>query len=214
MKEGLPEFERRPQEGSIEIICGCMFSGKSHELIRRVRREPFAGKKVQVFKPSVDNRRGGDSVNTYNKESYPAIGVSSSLDIPSLVKKDTSIVAIDEAQFFDQDLPEVCCYLANQGKRVIVAGLDSNFRGEPFGPMAELIIEADRVDKLVAYCTKCGGPASRTQRMRIIDGERVPADYYDPVVLVGEEEYEPRCRHCHEVPNKPEKSFERDNQEE
>lgn len=202
-REKSPEFEALQKEGSIEIICGCMFSGKSTELIRRIRRAPHAGHKVQVFKPSIDTRRGEGEINTRDKEAYPAISVDGSSEIFELVDSDTTIVAVDEGNFFDKELPIVCRKLADIGKRVIVAGLDTNFRGEAFGPMGELLTEADKIDKLHAYCGKCGAEATKTQRMKIIDGEKVPANYDDPTIIVGEEEYEARCRHHHEVPGRP-----------
>lgn len=197
-----PEFEASPQEGSIEVICGCMFSGKSTEFIRRIRRAPHAGHKVQAFKPKIDVRRG-DDINTQDGESYPATTVESSIEILELVHDNTSIVAVDEGNFFDNDLPVVCRKLADSGKRVIVAGLDTNFRGEAFGPMGQLLPEADKVDKLHAFCSKCGGEATKTQRMQIIDGKRVPSNYDDETIMVGEKEYEARCRHHHEVPGRP-----------
>lgn len=204
MVERKPEVEKSPKRGSIEVITGCMFSGKSDELIRRIKRAPHAGHKVQAFTPSVDDRREKDTLNTADGIGYPAVSVDSSRDIIPLVDNSTTIIAIDEAQFFDMDLNDVSKELASDGIRVIVAGLDSDFRGEPFGPMAELVIEADRIDKLHAFCAECGEPASKTQRIKIINGERIPADYNDPIVEVGaEESYEARCRGHHEVPGKP-----------
>jgi thymidine kinase len=188
------------QEGWIEIICGSMFSGKSEELIRRVRRVSFGKLHVQVFKPELDNRYSEEEVVSHNGTKVLATPVAKSLEILDLVKNDTQVVAIDEVQFFDEDILAVVNQLANSGIRVICAGLDQDFRGEPFGPIQRLMALAEEVTKLQAVCPCCGSPASRTQRL--IDGK--PASYTDPVILVGaSESYEPRCRHCHEVPNKP-----------
>lgn len=198
MIERLPEWilERGPRLGSVEVICGCMFSGKTDELIRRVRRAPFARKNVLVFKPSVDTRRDLGTVNTYDNAKHPAVSVSSSKEILERIQEDTDWVAVDEAQFFDADLPLVCNFLASAGLRVIVAGLDSDFRGEPFGSMDFLMRFADKVDKQTAHCAICGATATRTQR--IVNGR--PANFDDPVVVVGaEESYQARCRLHHEV---------------
>jgi len=194
----LPEWivEREPKSGSVEVICGCMFSGKTDELIRRVRRAPFAKKNVLVFKPVIDNRRDPNTVNTYNDAKHPAISVSSSGDILKNIREDTDWVAIDEAQFFDDNLPDVCNILANVGVRVIVVGLDTDFRGESFGSMDSIMRSADKVDKQTAHCAICGETATRTQR--IVNG--VPANFDDPVVVIGaEESYQARCRLHHEV---------------
>lgn len=202
-----PELRERGMEVGIEVICGPMFSGKSNELIRRIRRLPYKGLNVMAFTPKIDNRRGGDSVNSEDGLSFPAVSVASSREILSLVDEDIDVVAIDEGNFFDEELPDVCRILASKGKQVIVAGLDKNFRGEPFGPMGELKLEADHVDTLHAFCTVCKRPASRTQRIIIIDGVRMPANYDDPIILVGAQEaYEARCRTHHEVPGKPTKT--------
>ncbi len=188
------------QEGWIEVICGSMFSGKSEELIRRVRRVSFGKLRVQVFKPELDNRYSEEEVVSHNGTKVLATPVANSLDILDIVKEDTQVVAIDEVQFFDEDILAVVDKLACSGVRVICAGLDQDFRGEPFGPIQRLMALAEEVTKLQAVCPCCGSPASRTQRL--IDGK--PASYTDPVILVGaSESYEPRCRHCHEVPNKP-----------
>ncbi|MFC0471693.1 thymidine kinase [Halalkalibacter kiskunsagensis] len=188
------------QEGWIEVICGSMFSGKSEELIRRVRRVSFGKLRVQVFKPELDNRYSEEEVVSHNGTKVLAMPVATSLDILENIKEDTQVVAIDEVQFFDEDILAVVDQLACNGVRVICAGLDQDFRGEPFGPIQRLMALAEEVTKLQAVCPCCGSPASRTQRL--IDGN--PASYHDPVILVGaSESYEPRCRHCHEVPNKP-----------
>lgn len=186
--------------GWIELICGSMFSGKTEELIRRVRRSQIARQKVQVFKPQIDDRYSTGQVASHNGALYTAVPVASSADIEPLVKPDTTVVAIDEAQFFDPGVVDLCKRLAGRGVRVIIAGLDTDFRAEPFGPMPVLMAEAEMVDKLQAICVVCGAPASRTQRL--IDGQ--PANYNDPIIMVGaQENYEARCRHCHEVPGAP-----------
>ncbi|MBO9345254.1 MAG: thymidine kinase [Chloroflexi bacterium] len=186
--------------GSIEVICGCMFSGKTEELIRRVRRALIAKQKVQVFKPVIDDRYAHDQVRSHNGLGIEATPVACARDILRLTEPDTAVVAIDEAQFFDHDLPRVVNQLADAGKRVICAGLDLDFRGEPFGPMPTLLAIAERVDKLTAVCVISGEPATRTQR--IINGQ--PASYDDPIILVGAAEtYEARARRYHVVPGKP-----------
>lgn len=188
------------RDGSIEVVCGCMFSGKTEELIRRVRRAVIARQKVQVFKPQIDNRYASDQVKSHNGLGFEAIPVACSRQILDLTAPDTTVVAIDEAQFFDQEVPHVASKLADSGKRVICAGLDLDFRGEPFGPMPMLLAIAERVDKLTAICVVSGEPATRTQR--IING--MPASYHDPIILVGAtESYEARSRKHHEVPDKP-----------
>jgi thymidine kinase len=192
------------EEGWIEIVCGSMFSGKTEELLRRIRRAEIARKKVLVVKPQIDNRYGEQRVAAHgNLGATDAIAVASPLEIYELAQQDAEVVAIDEVQFFDWTVAEVCGALANEGKRVIAAGLDQDFRGEPFGPMPLLMALAEQVDKLQAICVVCGFAASRTQRL--IDGR--PARYDDPIILVGgSESYEARCRRCHEVPGKPEPS--------
>lgn len=190
----MPDFQ--PRNGWIEVICGSMFCGKTEELLRRVRRAAIARQRVQVFKPAIDTRYGLGRVASHNGLAWESQPVESSADILHNLKSNTDVVAIDEAQFFDDGITEVCNTLANRGLRVIVAGLDLDFRGEPFGPMPRLICQAERVDKLHAICVVCGAPASRTQRL--IDGQ--PARYDDPVIVIGAAEtYEARCRHCHVV---------------
>ena len=187
----------RYEGGWIEVICGSMFSGKSEELIRRVRRADIARQQVQVFKPALDDRYAGNKVSSHTGLQWDAVVVNSAKDVLDRVKNGTDVVAIDEAQFFDWTISDVCEQLAHQGIRVIVAGLDMDFRGEPFGPMPVLMAQAEMVDKLQAICTVCGSSASRTQRL--IDSQ--PANYDDPVILVGANEvYQARCRRCHEVP--------------
>lgn len=185
--------------GWIEVICGSMFSGKTEELIRRVRRARIAKQKVQVFKPAVDRRYHAEQVASHNGLQWEAIPVGSARDILGRLEPDATVVAVDEAQFFDWEISRVCSELAGRGLRVILAGLDMDFRGEPFGPMPLLMAEAEEVYKLQAICVVCGAPASRTQRL--IDGR--PAAFDDPIILVGgSESYEARCRQCHEVPRK------------
>ncbi|MEC5424450.1 thymidine kinase [Virgibacillus sp. C22-A2] len=188
------------QSGWVEVICGSMFSGKSEELIRRVRRATYGNLSVRVFKPAIDNRYDKESVVSHNGSSTIARPVASSNEILEHIEKNIDIIGIDEVQFFDGNIVDVADDLANQGIRVIAAGLDTDFRGEPFGPVPELMALSESVTKLNAICPVCGSPASRTQRL--INGK--PASYDDPIILVGaSESYEPRCRHHHEVPNKP-----------
>jgi thymidine kinase len=183
--------------GLIEVVCGSMFSGKTDELIRRLRRAVIARKKVQVFKPAIDIRYAAEKVTSHAGADFDAIPVAKSWDLLQSVEADTSVVGIDEAQFFDEGIVDVTRQLADRDLRVIVAGLDTDFRGEPFGPMPVLMAKAERVDKLQAICMVCGEPASRTQRL--VNGK--PARYDDPVVIVGASEmYEARCRQHHEVP--------------
>lgn len=187
----------RHQSGSIEVITGSMFSGKTDELIRRLRRARIARQKVQVFKPVIDTRYAVEKVTSHAGNEFDAIPVANAEAIETLVEPDTTVVAVDEAQFFDWHISNVCQNLAVRGVRVIAAGLDMDFRGEPFGPIPLLLAQAEKVDKLQAICVVCGMPASRTQRL--IDGR--PANYNDPVVQVGgSEAYEARCREHHEVP--------------
>lgn len=187
--------------GSIELVCGSMFSGKTEELLRRIRRAEIARRRIQIFKPLIDARYGLQRVASHNgvaREDVIVIGDAAA--ILAQLNTDTDVVAIDEVQFFDWSVADICTKLADDGRRVIAAGLDQDFRGEPFGPMPLLMALAERVDKLQAICVCCGAPASRTQRL--IDGR--PARYDDPIILVGgSESYEARCRQCHEVPGKP-----------
>jgi thymidine kinase len=183
--------------GWLEVICGSMYSGKSEELIRRVKRAKIGRLKVQVFKPKIDSRFNIVKVVTHNGDEAEATAVPDSGVLFSLVEEDTQVVAIDEAQFFDKGIIDVCRRLADGGKRVIVAGLDMDFRGQPFGPTPALLAMAEYVDKLQAICLKCGNPANRTQRL--VNGQ--PAKASEPTILIGASEtYEARCRHCHEVP--------------
>jgi thymidine kinase len=188
-----------PGYGWIEVICGSMFSGKTEELIRRLRRAQIARQHIQVFKPAIDTRYAEKAIASHNGLQEGAIPVSNSAELLEAVDRTADVIAIDEVQFFDDGLLEVCTYLADQGKRVICAGLDMDFRGQPFGPIPSLLSLAEQVDKLQAICVVCGMPASRTQRL--IEGK--PAYYDDPIVLVGASEvYEARCRRHHEVPRR------------
>ncbi|MBN1488166.1 MAG: thymidine kinase [Anaerolineae bacterium] len=190
---------KAPSAGWIEVICGSMFSGKTEELIRRVRRAQIAKQKVQVFKPTIDQRYHRSAIASHNGLKEGAIAVDNSDEIRERLAPDTEVVAIDEIQFFGEDVVSLCQELADSGKRVICAGLDMDFRGAPFGPLPQILAVAEEVEKLHAICVVCGGPASRSQRL--INGE--PAYYEDPVVLVGAHEvYEARCRGCHEVPHR------------
>ncbi len=187
-------------QGRIEVICGSMFSGKSEELIRRVRRAQIARQRVHVFKPALDDRYGRQQVASHDGSRLEAIPVARSEEILERLGDGVTVVAVDEAQFLDERLPEVVQELAGRGRRVIAAGLDMDFRGEPFGPMPRLLALAESVDKLQAICMVCGAPASRTQRL--VNGQ--PAHYTDPIILVGAREvYEARCREHHIVPGRP-----------
>jgi thymidine kinase len=188
------------QKGWIEVITGPMFAGKSEELIRRIKTLSYAHQKIMAFKPAIDNRYDKTAIASHDGDKYEAYAIKEANDILKLVKPDTQVVAVDEVQFFGKEIIQICEDLADKGVRVIVAGLDMDFRGEPFGPMPQLLARAEFVTKLTAACTVCGCAATRTQR--IINGH--PADYNDPVILVGaKESYEARCRKHHIVPNKP-----------
>ena len=183
--------------GVIEVVCGSMFSGKTDELIRRLRRATIARQKVQVFKPAIDNRYKVEKVTSHAGTDYDALPIQNASEILKHLTDDTTVVGIDEAQFFDNEIIRVAQCLADRGIRVIVAGLDTDFRGEPFGPMPVLMAIAERVDKLQAICMVCGEPATRTQRL--VNG--TPAHYNEPIVIVGASEmYEARCRTHHQVP--------------
>lgn len=183
--------------GTVEVICGSMFSGKTEELIRRLRRATIARQKVQVFKPAIDNRYNSEKVASHAGSAFDALPIQKSRDILANLDPDTTVVGVDEAQFFDGEIVDVVQQLAARNIRVIVAGLDLDFRGEPFGSMPLLMAVAERVDKLQAICVVCGEAACRTQRL--VNGK--PAHYHDPVVIVGAAEmYEARCRQHHDVP--------------
>jgi thymidine kinase len=183
--------------GSLEVITGSMFCGKTEELIRRLRRANIARQKVQVFKPAIDNRYTLEKVKSHSGSEFDAIPIQQTGDLIAHLNPDTTVIGLDEVQFFSSDIINIVQGLANRGLRVIVAGLDTDFRGEPFGPIPVLMAKAERVDKLHAICMVCGESASRTQRL--VNGD--PAHYNDPVVIVGASEmYEARCRQHHEVP--------------
>lgn len=185
------------QGGWIEVICGSMFSGKSEELMRRLRRAQIARQDVAVFKPALDNRYHETDVVSHDGTRLAALPVATSAEILRHVGN-AEVVGIDECQFFDEDVVAVAMRLADSGKRVIVAALDQDFKNEPFGPMPQMMCVAEFVDKLQAICQSCGGPATRTQRL--VDG--MPAHADEPVIKVGAtESYEPRCRSCHELPS-------------
>lgn len=194
------EFHHSRRAGWIEVICGSMFCGKTEELIRRVKRAEIARQKVQVFKPVLDNRYVAEAVNSHAGRQVEAQRAHNAQELLEMVAEDSEVIAVDEVQFFDHAIVDVCQHLAQSGKRVICTGLDLDFRGEPFGLMPRLMAVAEHVEKLQAICLECGAPASRTQRL--IEG--APANYDDPVILIGaSENYEARCRACHVVPGRP-----------
>ncbi|HXH05711.1 MAG TPA: thymidine kinase [Vicinamibacterales bacterium] len=173
--------------GWIEVIAGSMFSGKSEELIRRLRRAQIARQRVQIFKPRLDDRYSADHIISHSDMRIASEAVASSAELLARVRPDTEVVGIDEGQFFDLELPAVCNTLANQGKRVIVAGLDQDYLGKPFEPMPQLLAIAEYITKTLAICMVCGRPANHTQRL-VASRERV---------LVGAQgAYEARCRRC------------------
>ena len=185
------------QMGSVEVITGSMFCGKTEELIRRLRRATIAKQKIQVFKPVIDNRYAYSKVTSHAGSDIEAFPINNSTELLEHLDPEATVIGIDEAQFFDQAIVEVANHLADRGLRVIVTGLDTDFRGEPFSCMPVMIAKADKVDKLSAICMVCGEPATRTQRL--IDGR--PAHYNEPIVVVGASNmYEARCRRCHDVP--------------
>ena len=173
--------------GWIEVVCGPMFSGKSEELIRRLRRAEIARQRVQIFKPRIDDRYAADQIVSHSDMKMPSRPVGSAREILAAVDADTEVVGIDEGQFFEAALVEVVDELANRGKRVIVAGLDQDYRGRPFEPMPQLMAVAEYVDKTLAICLKCGAPANRSQRI---------VQATDRVVVGGADQYEARCRRC------------------
>ena len=182
--------------GQIEVICGPMFAGKTEELIRRANRLEYAKKKYLVFKPTIDDRYSATEIVSHSNYRKNSICIKHSSEILDYITDDIKAVVVDEAQFFDIDIVNVCEWLANRGLRVICGGLDCDFKGSPFPVMAQLLARAEFVTKLTAICNVCGEPATKTQR--IIDGQ--PAYEDDPIVLVGAKEaYEPRCRKCHMV---------------
>ena len=188
-----------PSSGWIEVISGVMFSGKSEELIRRIRRAVLARKKLQVFKSHLDERYGGVQViSSHDGGRIEAQPIQSSAEVMERTRLDTEVVAVDEVQFLDDGIIAVANSLADRGVRVILAGTDMDFRGRPFGPMGALLAVAEKIDKLNAICVICGNPATRNQRL--IDGDPAPAE--GPTIQVGGlETYEARCRACHDVPS-------------
>jgi thymidine kinase len=180
-------IRKAPAHGWIEVVTGSMFSGKSEELIRRLRRAQIARQKVQIFKPQIDNRFGDDHIVSHSDMRIPSQAVKSSGELLAQVDADTEVVGIDEGQFFDAQLPHVCNTLANRGKRVIVAGLDQDYLGRPFEPMPQLLAIAEYITKTLAICVVCGNPANHTQRL-------VPST--DRVLVGATGVYEARCRHC------------------
>lgn len=174
--------------GWIEVICGSMFSGKTEELIRRLRRAVYARQRVQVFKPRLDDRYGLDMVVSHSDLRMSSIPVESARDILRLVEDETTVVGIDEAQFFDEEIVAVADELADEGRRVICAGLDQDYRGRPFDPMPQLMAVAEYVTKTLAICTSCGNPANRSQRLTASETR---------VVIGAADAYEARCRRCH-----------------
>ena len=183
------DIVRHPQTGWIEVITGSMFSGKSEELIRRLRRAQIARQKVQIFKPRFDTRYSDDHIVSHSDMRIPSQQVADSKDLLEQVLPETEIIGIDEGQFFDQDLPGVCNQLANLGKRVIVAGLDQDYLGKPFEPMPQLLAVAEYITKTLAICVVCGNPANHTQRL---------VASQDRVLLGAQGTYEARCRHCYD----------------
>jgi thymidine kinase len=181
------EFERTRHTGWIEVVCGSMFSGKSEELIRRLRRAQIARQKVQIFKPKFDSRFGEDEIISHSEMRIPSTDVGSSAELLRMVDDNTEVVGIDEGQFFDAELPAVCNTLASRGTRVIVAGLDQDYLGKPFEPMPQLLAIAEYITKTLAICMVCGNPANHTQRL-VVSSDRL--------LLGAQGTYEARCRRC------------------
>jgi thymidine kinase len=188
------------RSGTLTVVCGSMFAGKSEELIRLVRRAMFAKRRVQVFKHALDDRYESVMLATHMGVTHEALAVKSVRELRQKLDAKSDVIAIEEAQFFDAGLADFAAELADQGRHVICAGLDQDFRREPFGPMPRLLALADEVVKLRAICMVCGAPASHTQR--IIDGR--PAAWGDPLILIGAtDSYEARCRRCFKIRGKP-----------
>ena len=187
---------RPVNHGYIEVVVGPMYSGKSEELIRRLKRAKIAKQKIIVFKPQIDDRYSKKDVVSHSGDSIDAIPINHASEIYDLIDEDVQVVGIDEVQFFDNEIVDIAVELASKGVRVIAAGLDMDFKGEPFGPTPKLLAVAEFVDKIQAICSVCGQPATRSQRL--IDGK--PARYDDPIIQIGAvESYEARCRKCHVV---------------
>ncbi|NLB84886.1 MAG: thymidine kinase [Acholeplasmataceae bacterium] len=188
------------KRGFIEVVCGPMFAGKTEELIRRLKRLEYAKQNTLVFNPKIDNRYSTSEIVSHSNRRAKAYFIDNSSEIFNYINPSVDAVIIDEAQFFDMGIVKVADKLADQGIRVIIGGLDTDFRGEPFGPMPFLLAKAEFVTKLTAICMKTGEPATRTQR--IVNGK--PAKYDEPLIVIGADEaYEARSRHAHEVPGKP-----------
>ena len=181
------DIERTRHAGWIEVVCGSMFSGKSEELIRRLRRAQIARQKVQIFKPKFDTRFGEEDIVSHSEMRIPSTNVGSSAELLQMVDDNTEVVGIDEGQFFDAELPAVCNTLASRGKRVIVAGLDQDYLGKPFEPMPQLLAIAEYITKTLAICMVCGNPANHTQRL-VVSSDRL--------LLGAQGTYEARCRRC------------------
>jgi thymidine kinase len=180
--------------GWIEVITGCMFSGKTEELIRRLRRAQIAKQKVKIFKPIIDARYSSDSIVSHSEQSLPSILIKDVKEIFNFIEN-AQVIGIDEAQFFDETLVQVCSSLADEGKRVIVAGLDQDYKGIPFEPMPQLLALAEFITKQLAICVECGNPADKTQRKKTVEGR---------VVVGAADLYEARCRKCHYIPEEVE----------
>ncbi len=186
----IPPHQLPKETGWIEVICGCMFSGKTEELIRRLRRAQIAKQKVKIFKPKIDDRYSHESIVSHNEQSLPSILINDVNEIAEF-SEDAQVIGIDEAQFFDEKIVTICNNLASKGKRVIVSGLDQDFRGIPFEPIPHLLAIAEYITKQLAICVVCGNPADKTQR-KTASTERV---------IVGAADiYEARCRKCHYIP--------------
>ena len=187
------------KEGWLEVISGCMFAGKTEELIRRIRVLEYAHKKIAVCKPKMDTRYSETKIVSHSGSSVSSFVIEKAHDIYTYVDDSYDVLAIDEVQFFDEEIVAVCNDYADRGKRVMVAGLDLDFRGIPFGVMPKLFSHAEFVTKLTAVCVKCGAPATRSQRLI----NHMPAAYEEDIIQMGaKESYEARCRHCHEVPKR------------
>ena len=189
-------LEIAKKAGSIEVICGSMFSGKTEELIRRMKRAQFAKQKVEIYKPCIDVRYSEDKVVSHDSHSIPSIPIDTPAKMLE-ISSDVEVVGIDEAQFFDNTLVDVVQTLANKGIRVIIAGLDTDFLGKPFGPMPALMAVAEDIQKVHAICVKCGSPANHSHRLSA----------NDQLVVLGEKDvYEPLCRHCYNAAIQAEKN--------
>lgn len=185
--------------GSIEVICGSMFSGKTEELLRRLKRAQYGRLKIQIFKSSLDTRYSEDHIQSHDASRLPSAMIQKAQEILTLLDDNTRVVGIDEVQFLDHDIIDVAQKLANRGIRVILAGLDQDYKGRPFGPMAELLAIAEEVTKLSAVCTVCGKPASKSQRLIATDADlsSKDTDFENPILVGAQDFYEARCRQCH-----------------